>query len=110
MENKTKSIWALGLFLAVVILGMLFLNGCGKSQVVDGTVVEKTHEPSHTGYRWNGKRMAYYYTPESFTLLVQTEAISGSAEVKADTYVRVKVGDHVHVTVNNVWGITEVRD
>ena len=109
MTTKTKGTLALGIFLFVVLLAALFVNGCGKNQVVDGTVIEKTHEQAHTAYRWNGKHMAYYYVPEKFVLLVQTEPQSGSVEVKADVYVRVKVGDHVRVTVNDVWGIKEVQ-
>lgn len=109
-EERTESMTMNKKFLlGALILFAGLLSGCGTSQTVDGTVVEKNYEPSHTSVGVGGKHTKIYYTPESYTLLVQTEIKSGTIEVKPDTYVRVKVGDHVRVTVNSVWGIMEVQ-
>lgn len=109
MTTKRKAIAGLALFLFFVILAGMFLWGCGKSQVVDGTVISKDFEPSHTSVGVGGKHTKVYYTPEKYTLLIQTDIKSGTVDVKADVYVRVKVNDHVRVTVNDVWGITAVQ-
>lgn len=106
---RNKKIAVLGGIVFLAILAGLLLNGCGTSQTVDGTVVEKNYEPSHTSVGFGGKHTKVYYTPEKYTLLVQTDIKSGTVNVDANTYVRVKVNDHVRVTVNSVWGITAVQ-
>jgi predicted small integral membrane protein len=100
--------WLVGVFVVLLIfLGVVTYRST--NQVVDGVIVDKTFVPSSTTVGYGGKSTKIYTSAEQYILLVQTDVRSGSFSTDSSTYVQVKVGQHVHVTINSVWGIVGVQ-
>ena len=76
----------------------------GTSLVREGQVIDQAYVPSHTS--WTSSRkggVKPVYTPDSYTVVVRTDAGIVKVDTDANGYYSVKPGQHVSYRVRHGW-------